>query len=177
MAFPFMTHVRGPRRAAIAAAIGLCSGLGFLSPASAEGLFASMAGSWRGDGSIAWTTGETEPLRCTAKYDVAQAGNRITQKLTCATPSTRLVVESTITFNPDAGAITGRWSETSYGIKGYVSGTASTGTVKALVKSTDNRFNARVNVVTNGDEQTVSILPNGIDVTSVSVILRRAAAS
>ena len=132
-----------------------------------------MAGAWRGEGSIAWTTGETERLRCTAKYQVQRDGNRIVQNLTCATDSTRLVVESTITFNPQAGAITGRWSETSYGVNGYVSGTASTGAVKALVKSTDNRFNARVNVVTNGDEQTVSIRPHGIDVTSVEVTLTR----
>ena len=144
-----------------------------MAPAAAAGLFEGMAGAWKGDGSIAWTTGETERMRCTAKYEVEREGNRITQNLTCATDSTRLVIKSTITFNPDAGAITGNWSETSYGINGYVSGTASTGSVKALVKSTDNRFNARVNVVTRGNEQTVSILPQGIDVTDVSVTLRR----
>ena len=142
-------------------------------PAAAAGLFEGMAGAWRGDGSIAWTTGETERLRCQAKYEVERDGNRITQNLTCATDSTRLVVKSTITFNPDAGAITGNWSETSYGINGYVSGTASTGSVKAVVKSTDNRFKARVTVTTRGSDQTVTIAPEGIDVTDVSVKLRR----
>jgi hypothetical protein len=143
-------------------------------PAAAAGLFSGMEGSWRGDGSIAWTTGETEHMRCTAKYKVEREGNRITQNLTCATDSTRLIIESTITYNPDAGAITGNWRETSYGINGYVSGTASRGSVNALVKSTDNRFNARVTVVTRGAEQTVSIVPKGIEVTEVSVVLRRA---
>ena len=155
------------------AALILASWWGAASPAAAGGLFEGMEGAWRGDGSIAWTTGETERMRCQAKYEVEREGNRITQNLTCATDSTRLVVKSTITFNPDAGAITGNWSETSYGINGYVSGTASTGSVKALVKSTDNRFKARVTVTTRGSDQTVSIAPEGIDVTEVAVKLRR----
>lgn len=160
-------------RCLAAALVFLLALAGAAMPSAAAGLFLGMEGSWRGDGSIAWSTGETEPMRCTAKYLVERQGNRITQKLTCATPSTRLVVESTITYNPDAGAITGNWAEKSYGIKGYVSGTASTGSVKALVRSTDNRFNARVNVMTRGDEQLVEILPHGIDVTSVEVTLTR----
>jgi hypothetical protein len=155
------------------AALLFASWLGAAGSASAAGLFDGMEGAWRGDGSIAWTTGETERMRCQAKYEVEREGNRITQNLTCATDSTRLVVKSTITFNPDAGAITGNWSETSYGINGYVSGTASTGSVKALVKSTDNRFKARVTVTTRGSDQTVSIAPEGIDVTEVAVKLRR----
>lgn len=159
---------------AVAAVIFLTAWLAALAPgAAAAGIFAGMAGSWRGDGSINWTTGETERLRCTAKYKVEREGNRIVQDLTCATDSTRLVIKSTITYNPDAGAITGNWSETSYGINGYVSGTASTNSVKAMVKSTDNRFKARVTVVTRGSEQSVSIVPEGIDVTEVSVKLRR----
>jgi hypothetical protein len=163
----------GPR--AFVAALVLFTRWGAMAPAVAAGLFEGMEGAWRGDGSISWTTGEIERMRCNAKYEVEREGNRITQNLTCATDSTRLVIKSTITFNPDAGAITGNWSETSYGINGYVSGTASTGSVKALVKSTDNRFRARVNVTTKGDEQTVSIIPEGIDVTDVSVTLRRPA--
>lgn len=166
---PAFTRSRG----VVVAALFLLTGWGAMVPAAAAGLFEGMEGAWKGDGSIVWTTGETERMRCTAKYEVEREGNRITQNLTCATDSTRLVIKSTITFNPDAGAITGNWSETSYGINGYVSGTASTGSVKALVKSTDNRFNARVNVVTRGNEQTVSILPQGIDVTDVSVTLHR----
>jgi hypothetical protein len=141
--------------------------------AAAIGLFDGMEGKWKGDGSIAWSTGETERLRCTANYEVERDGNKIHQRLTCATDSTRLIVKSSITFNPDAGAITGTWSETTYGINGYVTGTASTGAVKALVQSTDHRFTARVNVSTDGPDQLVTIAPQGLDVTDVSVELKR----
>jgi hypothetical protein len=143
--------------------------------AAAIGLFDGMEGKWKGDGSIAWSTGETERLRCTANYEVGGEGNKINQRLTCATDSTRLIVKSSITFNPDAGAITGTWSETTYGINGYVTGTASTGAVKALVQSTDHRFTARVNVNVSDDgvNQSVTIMPKGLDVTDVAVTLKR----
>jgi hypothetical protein len=156
-----------------AAAAFLLACFGLPASATATGLFDGMAGPWKGDGSIAWNTGETERLRCTATYTVEGEGNRINQRLTCATDSTRLIVKSSITFNPDAGAITGTWSETTYGINGYVTGTASTGAVKAIVQSTDHRFTARVNVSTAGADQMVTIAPKGIDVTDVSVKLKR----
>jgi hypothetical protein len=161
-----------PRGRAVATALLVCCA-GSVAPAAAAGLFEGMAGVWRGDGSIAWTTGETEHMRCNAKYEVERDGNRIIQALTCATDSTRLIIKSTITYNPDAGAITGDWSETTYGINGYVTGTASTGAVNAHVQSTDHRFNAEVTVATKGAIQTVTIVPKGLDVTNVAVKLKR----
>ena len=163
----FATLVRG----SFAAALFLC---GTAAPAAA-GLFDGMEGAWRGDGSISWSTGETEHMRCNAKYEVQRDGNRIIQNLTCATDSTRLIIKSTITFNPDAGAVTGQWSETTYGVNGYVTGTASTGAVNALVQSTDHRFRARVTVSTRGSDQSVTIAPEGLDVTNVAVKLKRSA--
>ena len=142
-------------------------------PAAAAGLFVGMEGSWRGEGTIDWKTGERERMRCTAKYEVENEGNKITQSLTCATDSTRLVIKSTITYNPDAGAVTGTWAETSYGITGFVTGNAGPGKVNAQVKSADNRFNARVDVTLRGTEQTVSIKPRNFDVIEVAVTLRR----
>ena len=144
--------------------------------AAAAGLFTGMDGSWRGDGIINWKTGETERVRCNATYKVEGDGNKLVQNMTCATDSTRLVIKSTINFNPAAGAVTGSWSETSYGITGFVTGRAAPGNVQAQVKSADNRFNARVTVRTSGSEQTVSIKPQDFDVTEVAVTLRRTSA-
>ncbi len=159
-------------RAALAGAL-ICSWGPAVPAAAAAGLFDGMGGAWKGDGSIAWTTGETEHMRCTAKYEVQKEGNRIVQGLTCATDSTRLIIKSTITYNPAAGAITGDWSETSYGINGYVTGTANATSVNALVQSTDHRFTAKVTVITRGTDQTVTIAPQGLDVTNVAVKLKR----
>jgi hypothetical protein len=139
----------------------------------AAGLFTGLAGDWRGDGSIGWSSGETERIRCTATYEVGGDGNSLQQTLTCATDSTRLIVKSDIRYNPDAGAITGTWSEANYGITGRVTGRASSGTIKAIVASGDKRFTARVTVVTSGSNQTVTITPQGLEVTEVSVKLKR----
>ena len=159
--------------AALVPALAMTAWLSAQAPAAAAGLFVGMEGSWRGEGTIDWKTGERERMRCTAKYEVENEGNKLIQNLTCATDSTRLVIKSTITYNPDAGAVTGTWAETSYGINGFVTGNAGPGKVQAQVKSADNRFNARVNVTMRGAEQDVSILPKDFDVTEVAVTLRR----
>jgi hypothetical protein len=174
MSLQSLTHGFRRWRAVVLPALAMTAWLAAQEPAAAAGLFVGMEGSWRGEGTIDWKTGETERMRCTAKYEVANEGNRLTQSLTCATDSTRLVIKSTITYNPDAGAVTGTWAETSYGITGFVTGNAGPGKVQAQVKSADNRFTARVNVTMRGsEEQTVSILPRNFDVTKVAVTLRR----
>jgi hypothetical protein len=173
MPFRLKTHVFEVSKSAVAAAMLVSSWAVMAPDVVAAGLFSGLAGSWRGDGSIGWTTGETERIRCTATYEVEREGNKLIQNLNCATDTTKLTVKSDISYNPSAGAITGTWTETNYGINGNVSGRASAGTINAIVQSTDKRFTARVTVVTRGSDQTVTIAPEGIDVTQVSVKLRR----
>jgi len=173
MSVQLVAHVLMKVGAAALPALMLSAWIATQAPALAGGLFVGMEGSWRGEGTIDWKTGESETMRCTANYKVENDGNKLVQNLTCATDSTRLVIKSTITYNPDAGAVTGSWAETSYGITGFVTGNAGPGKVQAQVKSADNRFRARVNVTMRGEEQTVSILPQNFDVTEVAVTLRR----
>ena len=160
------------RRFGLAAGAAAMLTLG-VQAANAAGLFADMAGSWRGEGWVTWSTGETEILRCTATYEVTDEGNKIVQNLTCATDTTKLVVKSTISFRPAAGAIVGTWSETTYGVNGRVSGSASQGKIQALVQSGDKKFTARVSVTTRGGEQTVTISPQNIELAEVSVTLKK----
>ncbi len=157
-----------------AGALLLLSWATFAPQAMADGLFSGLAGSWRGDGSITWSTGETERLRCNATYTVEREGNKLVQNLTCATDSTKLIVKSAITYNPAAGALSGTWMESSYGLNGFVSGRANATAIRAIVQSLDKSFSALVTVVTKGSDQTVTIAPEGLDVTEVSVKLRRA---
>jgi hypothetical protein len=133
-----------------------------------------MAGSWAGEGSLKWSTGEVEPLRCRATYQVTNDGNKLVQDLACATPSGRLLIKSDITYKPDAGVITGTWAETSYGMGGWVRGNASSGNIQAIVESGNKSFSARVSVILqNSMEQVVTIIPENLDVTEVAVTLRR----
>jgi hypothetical protein len=168
-------RVSGLRKPALAAAILAAAWIAAAPGAVAAGLFAGLAGSWRGDGSVAWSTGETERIRCNAVYEVQQDGNKLLQKLTCATDSTRLIVKSDIAYNPSAGAISGTWSESTYGVTGRVTGNANVARVLAIVQSSDKRFTARVTLMTKGDTQTVKITSD-LELREVNVQLRRAAA-
>jgi len=162
------------KRALAATALLAIASSNVVTPASASGLFAGMGGSWRGEGSLKWSTGENEHMRCIAKYTVENDGNRLVQDLTCATASTRLVVKSDITYRPDAGVITGSWSEKGYGVNGWVTGTASPGTIKGRVESRDESFSAEVGIMMQGEDQIVTIVPRNIDVTEVFVTMQRA---
>ena len=161
-------------RLVVGSALFALASISFAAPAFADGLFAGLAGSWRGEGSLKWSTVENERMRCTAKYDVTQEGNKIVQDMVCATDSTRLVVKSDITYRPAAGVITGSWSEKGYGINGWVTGSASAGSIKANVESRDKSFYAEVGIVMEGADQIVTIVPRNIDVTEVFVTMQRA---
>jgi hypothetical protein len=171
---PKHAGARAARKSAEALALLTLLSAGAVAPAFASGLFDGMEGSWRGEGSLKWSTGENERMRCVAKYQVEKEGNKLVQDLTCATDSTRLVVKSDITYKPDAGVITGSWSEKGYGINGWVTGSASAGSIKANVESRDKSFYAEVGIVMQGADQLVTIVPRNIDVTEVSVTMQRA---
>jgi len=168
------TGARLLKRALAAAALLALASSTLVAPVFASGLFGGMQGSWRGEGSLKWSTGENERMRCVATYEVSGEGNKLLQNLTCATDSTRLVVKSEITYKPAAGVITGSWSEKGYGINGWVTGTASAGSIKARVESSDDAFSADVAILMQGAEQVVTIVPRNLDVTEVFVTMLRA---
>ena len=106
-------------------------------------------------------------------YEVDPSGNRLEQHLTCASDASKLNITSSIVYNPEAGVITGSWNERSHNVGGWVSGNASPMAIDALLQSSDKKFRSKVSVVTRGQQQTVSIVPQGLDVTGVTVALRR----
>jgi len=143
------------------------------SAASPAGVFSGLDGSWRGEGSIKWTSGETERIRCQGSYEVDPSGDRLEQRLTCASDASKLNITSSIVYNPEAGVITGSWNERSHNVSGWVSGNARPMAIDALLQSSDKKFGSQVSVVTRGQQQTVSIVPQGLDVTGVTVALQR----
>jgi hypothetical protein len=142
-----------------------------LQSAAAAGLFSGLAGSWAGDGTLKLAGGSSEALRCRATYEVENDGNKLKQELKCASDSYSLTVESDVTYNPDAGVITGTWLETGYATGGFVSGRASSGQIQAWVQG--NSFSAQVAIVTSSGQQVVTIRPQNTAVTEVSVTMRR----
>ena len=167
---PAVRALRRPANAAAAALIGLQTHMHTVAIA-ASGPFDTFAGSWSGSGTLKLTSGESERLRCRVSYDVGSNGQKMQQELRCASDSYNFNVSSEISYNADARRVSGTWSETNYGNSGFLSGTVNGGQLQATVQG--RNFSAAIAVSTRGNEQSVTIRPQGSEVSEVSVALRK----
>jgi len=131
--------------------------------------FRSMAGSWSGGGMLSMASGERQPLRCRATYNVAGSGDELRLNLRCASASYNFDLASNVEYRD--GAITGEWSEASRNASGSISGRASGDHIDAAARG--QNFSANLSLTTRGNRQTVTIQPQGTDVTGVSLSLDR----
>src|SRR6266567_697927 len=131
--------------------------------------FAAMAGSWSGGGMLSTTDGMQERLRCRASYDVAASGAELRLNLKCASQSYNFDLASEVQYR--GGAISGSWSEASRNASGTISGRAAGDHIEAAARG--ENFSANLSLTTRGGQQTVSIRPQGTNVTAVSIALNR----
>jgi hypothetical protein len=131
--------------------------------------FRSLAGSWSGGGMLSMASGEREPLRCRASYDVGGRGGELRLNLRCASASYRFDLNGNAQYR--GGTITGEWSEASRNASGTISGRATGDHIEAAARG--QTFSANLSLTTRGNRQTVSIRPQGTDVTAVSLALDR----
>ena len=131
--------------------------------------FVAMAGTWSGGGVLNTTDGQQEQLRCRAAYDVAGTGEQLRLNLTCASASYKFDLASEVEYR--GGAIRGSWTEASRNASGTLSGRATGDHVEAAARG--DSFSANLSLTTRGGRQTVSIQPQGTNITSVSLALNR----
>jgi len=131
--------------------------------------FTAMAGTWSGGGVLSTTDGQQEQLRCRASYDVAGTGEQLRLNLRCASASYNFDLASEIEYR--GGAIRGSWTEASRNASGTLSGRAAGDHVEAAARG--DSFSANLSLTTRGGRQTVSIQPEGTNITSVSLALNR----
>lgn len=155
------------------AAAGLAVALMGLTPAGAiAGPFTELQGSWSGSGTISWSDGSVEPIRCKVKYLVESDGNKLSQDLRCASDSYKFLVKSTVDYKAAADVITGTWRESTSGTGGFVTGKVRNSQITARVK--DPNFEADLGLTTTGDAQSVSIRPRGEATTIKDVSIKLA---
>lgn len=131
--------------------------------------FTAMVGSWSGGGLLNTSDGNQERLRCRASYNVAGPGTELHLNLRCASQSYNFDLASYVEYH--GGAISGSWTEASRNASGILSGRASGDHIEAAARG-DN-FSANLSLTTRGGRQSVSIRPQGTNVTSVSLSLDR----
>ena len=157
----------GTAGAALAVWFSLIPLQGYAQPGS--GLFAVMAGSWAGTGTIIMASGTQERLRCRANYDVAGSGNNMRLGLRCASESYNFDLRGDIQAR--GGTISGAWSETSRNVAGTVSGQGDRERIQVVARA--DAFSASLSLTTRGDRQSVEIRPQGTEISAVSIALRK----
>jgi hypothetical protein len=161
-----MSGSRLTRTALLLASLTLPGSAAMAAPVSP---FTAMAGTWAGGGVLSTSDGQQEQLRCRASYDVAGAGDQLRLNLRCASASYNFDLASDVEYR--GGAISGSWSESSRNASGTISGRASGDHVEAAARG--DSFSAHLSLTTRGGRQTVSIQPQGGNITSVSLALNR----
>lgn len=121
--------------------------------APSEGPFAQLAGSWSGSGTIDLSKGKHEPIKCRASYDVLEDQNKLQLNIRCASDSYNFDLRGSATYA--GGVITGNWSESTRNAAGTLSGKVEGVGFQVLAKGPS--FTASMNLVTHGDEQSVTI--------------------
>jgi len=131
--------------------------------------FAAMAGNWSGDGMIALTSDIRERLRCRATHTHTKGSNSLALSIRCASDNYKFELTSNVVERQ--GQISGKWSETSYGVSGSINGRVSGNSISAV--ATGDNFTTDLSVTTNGNQQTVSMTPKATYIISVQIALSR----
>ena len=134
--------------------------------ARAAGAFAALNGSWSGSGNASFAGGETEKLRCTARY--SGGGSNLAINLKCASASAQINLSGSLDAN--GSKVSGDWSESSYGLSGDARGSASDSSVKLKISGGTNGY---LTLSVSGNRHTVALSSQGTALTGVNVTLGR----
>lgn len=139
-----------------------------LGPALAADPIVDLAGYWTGNGSIALTNGKTERVKCNVLYR-ADGGAQIRQTMRCA--SADYSINSLAQLRLKGSQVSGTWEEKTYAAKGDVSGRFGGDSFVLSIQGAS--FSAAMNVTLSNCKQSLSITPQGLDVTRVSISLAK----
>lgn len=151
---------------------GIAAALSFAVAAYGQqsGPFASLSGAWSGAGTMAFSGGSNERLRCRATYDVGGSGSSLRLELRCASDSYKFELQSNVTYRN--GEVLGNWNETTRRVAGNVTGSVKGSQINVRVDG--KTFAALLSLTTNGDRQSISIqAPSGSEMSQAAITLTR----
>ena len=134
--------------------------------AHAADAFDSLKGSWAGGGSVTFSGGETEKLRCTARY--SGGGSSLALNVKCASASAQINLSGSL--DASGNKVSGDWNESSYGISGDANGSVSGGSVRLKISGGASGY-LTLNV--SGSHHSIAMSTKGVSVTGVNVSLNR----
>jgi hypothetical protein len=139
------------------------------SASSANAQFAGLAGTWTGGGKIAFSDGTSDRLRCRATYSVGGGGSQVTLTLRCASDSYNFNLTGSLAAS--GGSVQGTWTESTRGIGGTLSGTATASSVRLQVIGP--AFAAGLSMTVSGNRQVVQIAAPASSIQSAIITLSK----
>src|SRR6185437_10308956 len=133
--------------------------------------FGELAGSWSGSGTVDLSNNRHEPIKCRASYDVLETQSKLQLNIHCASDSYNFDLRASATYSADA--ITGTWNESTRNAAGTLSGKVEGAGFRVVAKGPT--FGADMNLVTQGDKQSVTIKSQDekADVRGATITLQR----
>lgn len=142
---------------------------GFCVALSAVGALASpiegLSGYWSGNGSVVLSNGSTERVKCAVIYKVSEGGSQIRQTMRCASADYK--IDSLAELSVKGEKVSGSWEEKTYSATGEVSGKFADNNFVLSIKGVN--FTAAMNVSLSDCKQNISISPQGLEVTKISI--------
>jgi hypothetical protein len=173
--WPAATHAIEPEAHVLAlrepaATAGNADTIGVAAASAAHGnVFAGMAGTWSGGGSISLTNDINERLRCRAHHTFHAGNNSLVLNIRCASDNYKFELASDVVER--RGQISGRWSEATYKAAGTISGRVAGNRIVAVAQS--DSLTTSLSVTTSGNRQTIIITPERTYVIKVQITLAR----
>jgi hypothetical protein len=133
-----------------------------------SGPFAGFDGTWSGKGTVTFSDGATERIRCKAQYKVDGAATGLQQSLRCASDGYKFDLSSDVTSQ--TGSVSGTWSEATRNINGTLRGRVTDGRINVIAEAAG--FAATLTMATHGGKQSVSISSDG-EIRGVSITMVR----
>lgn len=136
--------------------------------AAQSGPLTSLAGSWKGGGTVRFEGGKSERLSCRGHYKLSSAGSALGIAIRCASSSAKFDLRSALAYG--GGRVSGTWEERTFNASGSVSGRASSGRLNLAISG---GLSGSMLVAFTGSAQTVSINTTGTGLHGVSINLSR----
>ena len=159
----------GVRRAVLALALAVLASPGLAQQPDEGHPFAGLPGAWAGTGTIALSNGAKERIRCRATYRLDNDVSNLRLELSCTSDSYKFELQSHITYSDRA--ISGSWNETTRGVGGTVTGSATGTQIRARAEG--QTFTALLAMNTRGTRQSVSIQSPGSEMSDITIDLTR----
>ena len=153
-----------------AGVIAVLLGSQFAAAQPAGGPFTRFDGSWKGAGQVVGSDGKHEKISCRAHYSIPPSGNALSQSLICASDSYRFEVQSDVVVT-DGHSVQGTWQETTRRASGDLVGQVADGQFQGSVSGTG--FTAEISLKMNGGKQSVTIVPQGSNISKVDIVMSR----